>query len=129
MEGGNDSRGGVHVIFKIRALMLIELIIVHPVYRTETVYEKRGEDEFPEEKQVLVKEIKIRKWFHREAITSVEEYVNEKNRVCRSRSMIYDRFSSRFYITWHSVEELLQRIEKPKQPIGFNGNYIYSGQA
>ena len=107
--------------------MMIELIIVHPIYKTKTVYEKHGEDEFPEEKQVLVKEIKIRKWFHKEAITSIEEYVGRNNRVLKTRAMIFDRFSSRFYITWHSIDELLQLIEKPKQPIGFShGNHIHT---
>lgn len=107
--------------------MMIELIISHPIYKTTTVYEKHGEDEFPEERQVLVREISIRKWFHRDAITSVEEYVGKNNQVSKKRSMIYDRFSSRFYVTYHSIDELLQRIDKPKQPIGFShGNYIHT---
>ena len=107
--------------------MLIELLVIHPVYKTQTVYEKHGEDEFPEEKQILVKEIRIRKWFHKEAITSVEEYVSAKNRVIRNRTMVYDRFSSRFYITLHSIEEVLERIDKPKQTIGFShGNHFHT---
>ena len=99
--------------------MLIELLIVHPIYKTSTVYTRHGEDEFPEEEQVLVKEIKLRKWFHREAITSIEEYVGKNNKVLKTRSMIFDRFSSRFYVTWHSIDEILLLIEKPKQPIGY----------
>ncbi len=107
--------------------MLIELVIAHAIYKTKTVYEKHGGDEFPEEKQVLVKEIKIKKWFHVEAITSIEEYVGKNNRVVKSRCMIFDKYSSRFYVTWHPAGEILQMLQKPKQPIGFsNGNHFHT---
>lgn len=106
--------------------MLIELVIVHPIYKTKTVYEKHGEDEFPEEKQVLVREITIKKWLHVEAITSVEECVGKNNRVLKTRSIVFDKFSGRTYVTLHSISELLQKLDKPKQPIGFHGNYIHS---
>ena len=105
--------------------MMIELVIAHPVYKTETVYEKHGDDEFPEEKEVLVKEIKVRKWFHVESITSIEEYVTKNNRVSKKRSIIFDKYSSRFYVTWHPTDEIMSLVNKPKQPIGFsNGNNI-----
>jgi hypothetical protein len=41
--------------------------------------------------------------------------------------MVYDRFSSRFYVTFHSIDELLTRIDKPKQQIGFShGNNFHT---
>ena len=107
--------------------MLIRLHIVHQVFKMKTVYEKLDTgEEYPEKKEVLVKEIKICKWFEKDAITSIEDYVTQKNKVAKNRSIIFDRYSGKFYITWHSLDEVVSMLNKPKQPIGFNGNHIHT---
>lgn len=101
----------------------IQLSVVHSVYKNKVIYQKlEGGELYPEKKEVLVKQIKVKKWFRKEAIVSVEEYVNSKNKISPNRSVIFDKFSGRFYATFHSPTEVLQHID-PKQPtnlIGFN---------
>ena len=80
-----------------------------------------GGDLFPEKKEVLVKQIKVKKWFKKECISSIEEYVNSKNKISKHRSVVFDKFSGRFYATFHSPQEVLQAISKTpmNNPIGF----------
>ena len=98
------------------------LNIVHSVYKKKTVYTNiGGGDSFAEKKEVLVKQIIVKKWFKKEAITSVEEYVTSKNKVAKSRSIIFDKYSSRFYATFHNVDEIMNNINNRtyKNQIGF----------
>jgi hypothetical protein len=100
----------------------IELNVVHSVYKTKTIYQKmEGGDLYPEKKEVLVKQIKVKKWFKKECISSVEEYVNSKNRISKKRSVVFDKFSGRFYATFHSPQEVIQHIASSpmNNPIGF----------
>lgn len=97
------------------------LSIVHSVTKQTTVYQKlSGGDEYPEQKEVLVKQIHVRKWFRKDGITSVEEYVTRKNRVARNRSVVFDKYSGRFYETFHSAAEVMDNIySSAPNPIGF----------
>lgn len=89
----------------------IELSIIHSVYKSKTVYQQlEGGELYPEKKEVLVKQIKVKKWFLKEAIISVEQYVTSRNKICNKRSVIYDKFSARFYATYHSPQEILENI-------------------
>lgn len=100
----------------------VSLNVVHSVYKTKTIYQKmEGGELFPERKEVLVKQIKVKKWFVKESISSIEEYVNSKNQVSRKRSVVFDKYSGRFYATYHSPEEVLHAISTNpvKNPIGF----------
>ena len=96
------------------------LSIVHSVTKQTTVYQKlSGGEEYPEQKEVLVKQLHVRKWFRKDGITSVEEYVTSKNRVARSRSIVFDKYSGRFYATYHSPDDIMQNILQSSNPIGF----------
>lgn len=100
----------------------IELNVVHSIYKTKTIYQKmEGGELFPERKEVLVKQIKVKKWFRKECISSVEEYVNSKNQISKKRSVVYDKFSGRYYATFHSPHEVMQAISTNpmNNPIGF----------
>jgi len=99
----------------------VQLDVVHSIYKTKTVYQKLGDDLIPERKEVLAKQIRVKKWFKKEAISSVEEYVTSKNKVSKSRSVVFDKYSGRFYATFHSPEEVIQHISSTpiKTPIGF----------
>jgi hypothetical protein len=89
----------------------IELNVVHSIYKTKTIYQKmEGGELFPERKEVLVKQIKVKKWFVKECISSVEEYVNSKNQISKKRSVVFDKFSGRYYATFHSPQEVIRAI-------------------
>lgn len=125
MEGRDDTGG--RRLFKKQAWHLnyndtIELNVVHSIYKTKTIYQKmEGGELFPERKEVLIKQIKVKKWFKKECISSVEEYVNSKNQVSRKRSVVFDKYSGRFYATFHSPQEVMQNISSSPMttPIGF----------
>lgn len=100
----------------------IQLEVVHSIYKTKTIYQKmEGGDLYPERKEVLVKQIKVKKWFKKECISSIEEYVNSKNKISKKRSVVFDKYSGRFYATYHSPQEVLQAISSTPMtnPIGF----------
>ena len=101
----------------------IELALVQPVYKTSLLI--AGEDTM--EKKTLVKEMRVRKWFRKEAITSVEEYVTVKNTIAKSRSLVFDKYSSRFYATWHNADEIMNRLNESinKPSIGFNHGHHF----
>ena len=105
------------------------LSIVHTVTKQKTVYQKIGEDEFPESKEVQIKQIHVRKWFKKDGITSVEEYVTSKNTVAKNRSIVFDKYSSRFYATFHAPGEVMTSIHQPNIPnqqIGFYDHSVHS---
>jgi hypothetical protein len=79
-----------------------------------------GGELFPERKEVLVKQIKVKKWFKKECISSIEQYVNSKNKISKKRSVVFDKYSGRFYATFHSPQEVIRAISYPmNNPIGF----------
>lgn len=98
------------------------LEIVHSIYKNKVEYEQMPEgDLFPVKKEVLQKQIRVRKWFKKEAITSVEEHVTVKNTIAKNRSVVFDKYSARFYVTYHRPEDILNYIDAQpyKNPIGF----------
>jgi hypothetical protein len=100
----------------------VRLDIVHSVYKNKVVYEKMPEgDLFPNKKETFHKQIRVKKWFKKEAIISVEEYVTRKNKIAKSRSIVFDKYSSRFYVTFHRVEDIISNltIQPYKNQIGF----------
>lgn len=106
----------------------IELEVVHPVYKTKTKKKATGE---VEKVEVLDRELKIKKWFLKEAITSAEEYVDGRNRVSKSKCVVYDKYSSRFYAVWHSKDEVWtakhsNTNNKSINTIGYQSCHSYS---
>lgn len=87
------------------------LSIVHSVTKQKTVYQKlSGGEDYPEQKEVLIKQLHVRKWFRKEGITSVEEYVTAKNTIAKNRSIVFDKYSGRFYATYHSASDVMNSI-------------------
>lgn len=98
------------------------LDVVHSVYKTKLEYETMpGGEEFPSKKEVLHKQLRVKKWFKKEGITSVEEYVTSRNTISNHRSIVFDKYSGRFYATYHNAEEVMRSIETQpyKNQIGF----------
>lgn len=108
----------------------IQLEIVHSVYKSKMEYEKLADGElYPNRKEVLDKQIRVRKWFKKEAITSVEEYVTTKNTIAKNRCIVYDKYSGKFYAAFHHPDDVMSEIEpKPiENKIGFtHDNKIHS---
>jgi hypothetical protein len=121
-----DPTGRRCVKPKARAVMIetngdtIMLEIVHSVYKNKIQYEKLADGElYPQKTEVLQKQMRVKKWFKKECITSVEEYVTSKNTIAKNRSIVFDKYSSRFYVTYHKPEEVLSSIGPYKNQIGF----------
>ena len=99
----------------------IRLSVVHHVYKNKTFYTKMPDGELiPERRDILRKEMTLQKWFKMDGLTSVEEYMTQTNKVAKSRSIIFDKYSQRAYITFHSPEEIVSTMYTDiKQTIGF----------
>ena len=96
----------------------VRLTVVHHVYKEKTYYTKMPDGELiPEKRETLQKELTKHKWFKRDAICSVEEYFTNQNKVAKTRSIVYDKYSGRSYITFHSVEEVISKISQQPTPI------------
>jgi hypothetical protein len=94
----------------------IQLSVIHNITKTvrEKISDPDGREQFIQ-KEKLVKELPIRKWFRKEGLTSVEQYVTKKNTIARNRSWVYDRYSNRYYPTFHSPDEVFDHLSKRNQ--------------
>lgn len=96
----------------------IRLSIVHQVYKQRTHYTKMPDGELiPEKREKLQKEMTVHKWFKRDAIISVEEYVTVTHQIAKSRSIITDKYTGRSFVTYHSPTEILSQISPDYKPI------------
>lgn len=104
----------------------IQLIVSHKVYGRKVVITRSATGEaVPEELDVMVKEVKLVKWFKKDGIVSVEETMQKDNRVSKTRSVIFDRYSGRFYETFHPVSSVMRSLYEStlnKSSIGFINN-------
>jgi hypothetical protein len=82
----------------------IELSVVHTVSKKDESFKKQ---------------IYARKWFEKDCITSVEEYVTAEDKVAKSRSIVFDKYSGRFYATWHAPEDIMKHLSPYSKNIGF----------
>lgn len=100
----------------------IQLDVVHSVYKDKVEYQKLAEGEiYPTKREVLQKQMRVKKWFKKEAISSVEEYVTTKHTIAKNRCIVYDKYSARFYATYHNAEDVMRHIDPIpyKNQIGF----------
>jgi len=94
------------------------LVLVNPVYKKTTYYIKTSNGELiKKQKEKFHKETQVLKWIDLDAIVSVEEYITKKGQVAKSRSVVFDKYSNRFYATWHSVNEIIEVIEDRKEDV------------
>jgi len=100
----------------------IQLSIVHSVTKQKLVFQKTDDGEsYPSAKEVNVKQLHVQKWFKKDGITSVEEYVTAKNKIAKSRCIVFDKYSGRFYATFHSAKDVIESISFVKtNPIGYD---------
>lgn len=89
----------------------IRICLVHSVYKEIDVKIKdENGNVVLMTKQKLLKQIPVRKWMKKESVSSVEEYVTAKNTVSKSRSILFDRDSGRFYATYHNPDDLWKAV-------------------
>lgn len=103
------------------------LILVNPVYKKVTEIVRTPDGKLVKErKDKLQKETRVIKWVDRDAIISVEEYITRKGDIAKKRSIVYDKYTNRFYATWHTVNEILEVLEDRKEhTVGFKSNHSH----
>jgi hypothetical protein len=100
----------------------IKLSIVHSVTKQKVKLVKTEDGtSYPSAQEVNVKQLHVQKWFKKDGITSVEEYVTAKNTIAKSRCIVFDKYSGRFYATFHSAKDVIESISYVKtNPIGYD---------
>lgn len=99
----------------------ISLLLVHSIYKTKFINRKTPDGKYEVlEKQVLVKELRVNRWFRKDGIISIQEYVTSRNTIAKKRCLIYDKYSNQYYLVSHSMEQVRKAIKYiPKNQIGF----------
>ena len=54
-----------------------------------------------------------------DAISSIDNYINDNNRIIKTKCVIFDRFSGRDYLVNNSIEEVKNAIFFRNKKIGF----------
>lgn len=93
----------------------VELKVIQPIYKSVFVKEN-GETV---EQVRFIKEMRVRKWIQKEAIISVEEYLNAKNKIVKNRCVVQDKYTGKSYLVDHPVMDVMQAKNSPQSPIGF----------
>lgn len=99
----------------------VELLLIHPIYKTKKFHRRLENGETQHyEKQVVIKELRVHRWFRREGIVGVQDYVTSKNTIAKNRCLVQDKYSNQFFAVFHSVDEVRKAIKiKPTQIQGF----------
>lgn len=98
----------------------IRLSVVHQVYKEKVKYTKMPDGELiPEKREKLQKEITVHKWFRRDGIISVEEYVTVNHKIAKNRSIVTDKYTGRSFATFHSPDEVMKVINPDPVVTGF----------
>jgi hypothetical protein len=108
---------------------MIQLVIVRKVYGKKSVIRSVEGQAVVEELDVLVKEIKLKKWFKKDAFSSIEQVLTKDNRVSKTRSIVFDRYSGQFFETYHPESEIMNALyasTMTKTSIGFNNGSTIS---
>lgn len=108
----------------------IELKIITPIYKRKLkpIKDKRGKyvkDDLgrivKEEAEEFVKNVFLPTDFYRDGITLTGSLLNRKNEIAKNKSIIYDRYTNRYYTVAHNREEIqtaLDHMDKAPK-IGF----------
>ena len=103
----------------------VHLYLITPIYETRSKIVVNEGVKTKEPYQKLVKELRTRKWIKKDAIVSVDDYVTSKYQVSKTRSIIFDKYSNKFYATDHSIDDVIGALGKNTvSKIGFNHDKI-----
>lgn len=109
----------------------LQLSLLHPVYKTTITKNVAADGTIvPTAKEKLIKEIRVKRWFRKDGIVSVQEYITSKNAIATQRCVVYDRYSSQYYTVDHSVHHVRQSLiaQPSKNQIGYNVSKISSSE-
>lgn len=84
----------------------IQVKIINQLVKTKLV---KNSDP-AEYEEVIFKELFTKKWFRRDGITTIEEYITTKKTIAKTRSTIFDTFTGRLYVVNHTIEEVEEAV-------------------
>jgi len=100
------------------------LYVVQRVYKT-IKYKVKTEDGVQEvEDDVYVKEIYVKKWFIRDSITSIEQYIGRNNKPAKTRCIVFDKYTGKHYPVAHAMDDVTELFNIRRKNIGYNGGNI-----
>ncbi len=108
----------------------MELKIITPIYKQKLtpIKDKRGhyvKDDLgriiKEESEIFVKNVFLPTDFYRDGITLSGTLLNKNREIAKNKSIIYDRYTNRYYTVAHNRDEIQQALSfSDKAPrIGF----------
>lgn len=97
----------------------IEVKIITPIYKNKTVTKIIEGEKTKIVKSILVKEIHMKKWLRKDGITSVDQYMTANQTIAKNRSVIYDKYTSKYFAIGESAESIMERLKPNKSKIGF----------
>lgn len=100
------------------------MYVVQRVYKTIRYKVKDGDQVREVEDEVYVKEIYVRKWFIKDSITAVEQYINRSNKAAKTRCIVFDKYTGRNYPVAHSMDDVTELFNVKRKKIGYNGSDI-----
>lgn len=100
----------------------VELKLVHPVYKNKKVKVKdENGKNISVTKKVLHKELRVSRWFRKNDVVSVQQYITSRNTVSTTRCIILDNRTNQFYAVFHSIDQVRSALQPNpiKNQIGF----------
>lgn len=102
----------------------IELLVVHPIYSSLPTGDTTGE---------LIREAKLPVWFSKDGITMIEPALDDEQEIIQGRCMIFDKYTNRYYLTFHPQLAVLSAKNLGKQcdskmVIGFTPQQTHTGE-
>jgi hypothetical protein len=83
----------------------LELKLINPIYKVKIIKDNVGNSV---EKEQFVKELRVKRWFKKDAITSVENYITSRNTVSSKRCIVYDKYCGKHFIAEHTLDEIIE---------------------
>lgn len=99
----------------------LELFTITPIYQSRTKTINIDGVMTKVEKRVLKKELHTKKWIRKESITSVENYITHKNIISNNRSIIFDKFSNKYFAVAHNTDNMIDVMNGSKQNVSTIG--------
>jgi hypothetical protein len=99
----------------------LELTLVHPVYKNEVVCQD-GPGKESVTVSVLDKELRVKRWFPKDAIQSIQECVTESGEISNERCLVFDKLTNQFYEVFHTVNGVRTALRTTNQRVGFSNH-------
>jgi len=94
------------------------LMLIQRIYKTK----RYKEDEQEYEEHIFVKEVRVKRWFCKDSITAVEEYIGRNNKPAKNRCIIYDKYTGKDFPVAHSMEQIIEMFDIKMKKIGYGSN-------